>query len=126
MGARLAPSDAGTHAAADEGGEALPVPSDADDGDTRPVTSGSRPFEERTEADDGLPSFSPDGATLESPAGPDDEQGPEGVVTPSPNGETPLINDGLFLLSLADETREIDGQDEGTRTPEVGGGGFAT
>ena len=123
VGARLAPSDAGTPTAAGEGGEALPVPSDAGDGDARPVTSGSRPLEKGTEADDGLPSFSPDVA--ESPAGPDDEQGPEGAVTPSPNGETPLINDGLSLLPLADETRGIDDQDGGTRTPEVGGEGLA-
>ena len=49
-----------------------------------------------------------------------------GQFPPSPNGETPLINSGLSLLSLADETRGVEGQDEGTRTPEVGGGGFAT
>ena len=75
-----------------------------------------------TEADDGLPSFPPDVATPENPAGPDDEQGPEGAV---PDDGAPLINDGLSLLSLMDETRGIDGQDEGTRTPEVGGGGLA-
>ena len=111
VGVRLAPSGAGTPAAAGEGGEVLPVPSDADDGDVRPVMSGSRPLREGTEADDGLPSFSPDATTPESPAGPDDEQGSEGAVPPSPNGGTPLINDGLSLLSLTDGTRVIDGQD---------------
>ena len=126
VGARPAPTDAGTPAAAGEGGVALPVPSDADDGDAHPVTNGSRPLEASTEADDGLPSFSPDGAAPESPAEPDGEQGPDGAVPPSPNGETALISDGLSLLSLADGTREIDDQDEGTRTPEVGGEGAAT
>ena len=124
--ARIAPTDAGTPAAAGEGGEALPVPSDADDGDAHPVTNDPRPLEAGTEADDGLPPFSPDGAATESPAEPDGEQGPDGAIPPSPNGETPLISDGLSLLSLADGAREVDDQDEGTRTPEVGGGGAAT
>ena len=37
-----------------------------------------------------------------------------------------MINDGLSLFSLTDGTRGIDGQDGGTRTPEVDGGGLAT
>ena len=69
---------------------------------------------------------SPRTARRLSPAEPDGEQGPDGAVPPSPNGETPLISDGLSLLSLADGAREVDDQDEGTRTPEVGGGGAAT
>ena len=124
--ARLAPAAVGTGAAADADGEALPVPSDADDGDAHLVAGGSRPLEASTESEDGLPSFSPDGAAPESPADPDSEQGPDGAVPPSPNGETPLISDGLSLLSLADDARRIAGQDGGTCTPEAGSGRAAT
>ena len=124
-GVRLASLGGDTPAIAGEGGEVLPVPSDADDGDAHPVMSGSRPLGEGTEADDGLPSFSPDIAAPENPAGPDDGQGAEGAAPPSPNGGTPFINDGLSLLSLADGTRGIGGQEEGTRALEGDCGGLA-
>ena len=122
---RLASSGGNTPATAGEGGEALPVPSDADDGDARPVMNSSRPLGEGTEADDGLPSFSLGVTAPENPAGPYDGQDAEGAAPPSPGGGTPSINDGLYVFSLADETRGIGGQDEGTRAPEGDGGGRA-
>ena len=120
--ARPAPAGVGTGATASAGGEALPVPCDANDGDAHLDTDGSRPLEASTEAEDGLPSFSPDGAAPESPADPDGEQGAGGPIPPSPNGETHSISDGLSLLSLTGDARRITGQDEGARTPRSAAG----
>ena len=124
-GVRLASAGGGAPAAAGEGGVALPVSSDADDGDASPAMGDSRLLEEGAEAADGLPSFSPDVAAPGNPAGPDDERGAEGAAPPSHGGETPSIDGGLSLLSLADGTRGIGSREEGTRTPDGGGGGLA-
>ena len=123
MGTHPASPDDDAPAASGRGGEALPVPSDADDGQARLDTDGSRPLEDASEADDGLPSFSPGDVAPESPTGPGDALFEAATAPAPPGGETPSINDGLSLLSLADGSRGAFGLGGGACTPEAGDGG---
>ena len=119
------PSSPGADAPADTdaSGEALPVPSDADDGEARLDTGGDQPPEGASGADDGLPSFSPVDEAPVSPAGTGDASFGTTAAPASPGDKAPTAGDDLPLLSLAGGGRGVGGSSGGTRTPEAGDGG---
>ena len=105
-------------------GEALPVPSDAGDGEAHCDAGGDRPLEGASGTDDGLPSFSPIDEVPASPAGLGEAVLGAAAVYDTPGEEAPAPGRDLPLFSPADEGHGEGGQVDGTRSPKAGACGF--